>query len=96
MSTPLLLNTNMRFFGAKKTKGKKSEKSKKEKDEIKEQFADVDTDDIKNEFISELELVLETLEENLGSIKSGRATNDAFDDIQVKAYGEMCDFADVA
>ena len=35
------------------------------------------------------------LEEDLKSIKSGRASNDIFDEIQVKAYGEMHPFGDL-
>ena len=35
------------------------------------------------------------MEEKLSKIKSGRASADIFDDIQVKAYGEMMDFGDL-
>ena len=38
---------------------------------------------------------MELLEEDLASIKSGRATNDVFDDLEVKAYGEMFPFGDL-
>ena len=77
---------------AKKTKAKKAEKTKVEKDQIKEEFAEVDTDDILNEFKDTLEQILEILEDDLKSIKSGRATGDIFDDIEVKAYGEWQEF----
>ena len=84
----------MRSF-AKKTKKEATEKSKAEKDAIKDEFADMDTDDLRAQFVNELEEVLLNLEEKLSKIKSGRASPDAFDDIQVKAYGEMMDFGDL-
>ena len=84
----------MRSF-AKKTKKEASEKIKAEKDAIKDEFADVDTDDIRAQFVDELEEVLLNMEEKLSKIKSGRASADIFDDIQVKAYGEMMDFGDL-
>ena len=34
-------------------------------------------------------------EDDLKTIKSGRATNDVFDDLEVKAYGEMQSFGDL-
>ena len=35
------------------------------------------------------------MEDELKAIKSGRATNDVFDDIEVKAYGEIYPFGDL-
>ena len=35
------------------------------------------------------------LEDDLTTIKSGRASNDIFDDLQVKAYGEFHNFQDL-
>ena len=84
----------MRYF-AKKTKSFKSEQKTKEKDDIKEQFAEVDTDDIKAEFQESLDQCVELLTIDLKGIKSGRATNDIFDEIEVKAYGEMQMFGDL-
>ena len=52
----------MRSF-AKKTKKEASEKIKAEKDAIKDEFADVDTDDIRAQFVDELEEVLLNMEE---------------------------------
>ena len=42
-----------------------------------------------------LDEILELLEEDLKSIKSGRASNDIFDDLEVKAYGEFHPFGDL-
>lgn len=70
----------MRLF-AKKTKKEASEKSKAEKDAIKDEFADVDTDDIRAQFVDELEEVLLNMEDKLSKIKSGRASADIFDDV---------------
>ena len=66
-----------------------------EKEQIKEEFADVDTDDIKNNFSITLDEILELLEDELKTIKSGRASNDIFDDLEVKAYGEFHPFGDL-
>ena len=70
----------MRLF-AKKTKKEASEKSKAEKDAIKDEFADVDTDDIRAQFVDELEEVLLNMDDKLSKIKSGRASADIFDDV---------------
>lgn len=55
----------------------------------------MDTDDIKLQFLVTLSEVLESLENDLKSIKSGRATGDIFDDLDVKAYGEMTKFGEL-
>lgn len=39
---------------------------------------------------------MDLLDEELSAIKSGRASRDIFDDLEVKAYGEMQMFCDVA
>ena len=65
------------------------------KDEIREEFADVDTDDIKAEFEGELDFVVEDLEESFKAIKSGRASNDIFDELDVHVYGDTCRFGDL-
>lgn len=39
---------------------------------------------------------MDLLEEALSSIKSGRASTKIFDDLEVKAYGEMQMFCDLA
>ena len=56
---------------------------------IKEEFAEVDTDDLLLNLEESIEKVLETLEEKLKNIKSNRASNDVFDELPVKAYGEI-------
>ena len=55
----------------------------------------MDTDDIKSKFQESLYEVLELLDDDLKQIKSGRASNDIFDEIEVKAYGEMTRFGDL-
>ena len=52
-------------------------------------------DDIKDQYIDLLQDVLEMMEDDLTTIKSGRASNDIFDDLQVKAYGEHHHFSDL-
>ena len=84
----------MRSF-AKKQKDTKKDKKAAEKDQIKEEFAEVDTDDIKNSFGETLTEALDNLEDELKTVKSGRASNDIFDDIEVKAYGEFHPFGDL-
>jgi ribosome recycling factor len=37
-------------------------------------------------------MCVEELDDDLSNIKSGRASTRIFDDLQVKAYGEMADF----
>ena len=59
---------------------------------MREEFAEVDTDDILDEFRGTLAQILEILADDLKTIKSGRATGDIFDDIEVKAYGEWQPF----
>ena len=59
-----------------------------EKSALKEEFADMGQDDIKNDFSDTLESHQEALEEKLAAIKSGRASPRIFDDLEVKAYGE--------
>ena len=86
------LTYNQARHFAKKTKAKKAEKSNKEKEQVREEFAEVDTDDIMNQFKDTLGEVIEILEDELKSIKSGRATGDVFDDLEVKAYGEWQPF----
>lgn len=90
-----MLVYNQAFHFAKKTKAQKNDKIKQEKEQIKDEFADVDTDDIKNQYVGTLNEVIEIFEEDLKTIKSGRATNDVFDDLEVKAYGEMQPFGDL-
>ena len=43
----------------------------------------------------DLEECLESLDDELKAIKSGRASNDIFDELEVKAYGEMQRFGDL-
>ena len=80
---------------AKKTKDQKKEKTAKEKQQIKEEFGSMDTDDIKLEFQESVEEHNIDLQQLLKAIKSGRASNDIFDELEVKAYGEMQRFGDL-
>ena len=80
---------------AKKQKDTKKDKKAAEKESIKEEFAEVDTDDIKNQFGDTLTEALDELEDQLKTVKSDRASNDIFDDIEVKAYGEFHPFGDL-
>jgi ribosome recycling factor len=50
---------------------------------------------MKEEFQINMNGILEELEVQLKSIKTGRATNDIFDDLEVKAYGESQKFGDL-
>ena len=43
----------------------------------------------------DLEECLDNLSEQLKTIKSGRASNDIFDELEVKAYGEIQRFGDL-
>ena len=52
--------------------------------------------DVKKDYAEKLMGCMELLDEELSSIKSGRATTKIFDDLEVKAYGDMALFCDVA
>ena len=60
-----------------------------EKEKIKEEFSQVEVDDIFDQFKSKTQAALDEMAESVAAIKSGRATPDIFDDLEVKAYGEM-------
>ena len=47
------------------------------------------------QFESTLVDVIDMFEDNLKKIKSGRASNDIFDELEVKAYGEMTRLGDL-
>ena len=55
----------VQYFNFAKKTNKKEDQKQKEKAEIKEQFADVDTDDIKDKFVEELMEVEDELVESL-------------------------------
>ena len=61
-----------------------------------EEFDGVELDDIKAEYRDNLEGCLELLQESLDDIKSGRASPTIFNDLEVKAYGDMCPLGDLA
>ena len=88
----------MHFAKKGKDKGGSIKKDAKEaeKANLKEEFADMGQDDIKNDFADTLESHQDSLDEKLASIKSGRASPRIFDDVEVKAYGELQVFQDVA
>lgn len=86
----------MRSFGPKKGNIGKEEKKALEKAKVHEEFEGKELDDIKRDYRDALDGCHDLLEEALASIKSGRANNKIFDDIEVKAYGENTPFCDVA
>uniref|UniRef100_A0A7S3CKV0 Ribosome recycling factor domain-containing protein n=1 Tax=Strombidium rassoulzadegani TaxID=1082188 RepID=A0A7S3CKV0_9SPIT len=91
-----IAGVSIRHFAKKGgKKDGKPDKQQLEKDKIREEFAEVDTEDIKNQYQESLDEVLEDIEEKLAQIKSGRASNDIFDDLEVKAYGESQVFQDL-
>jgi ribosome recycling factor len=63
---------------------------------LKEEFQGKELDDVKNEYQTSLDECLESLEEEMNQIKSGRASPTIFNDLEVKAYGEMQMFGDLA
>ena len=86
----------VRGFAKKGAKDSKKEKENKKKEAVHEEFEGKQLDDIKAEYTDELEGCLEELEDRLGEIKSGRASPTIFNDIEVKAYGEMTPMQDIA
>ena len=67
-----------------------------EKAKVHEEFEGKELDDIKRDYKTALEGCHDLLSESLASIKSGRASTKIFDDIEVKAYGDVTPFCDVA
>jgi ribosome recycling factor len=63
---------------------------------LKEEFEGKELDDVKNDYQTSLDDCLESLEEEMDQIKSGRASPTIFNDLEVKAYGEMQMFGDLA
>ena len=59
------------------------------------QFEGKDLDSVKKDFDGQLEIALEELEEALKQVRSGRASPNMFDHIEVTAYGEKHPFADL-
>jgi len=94
---PLSMVPTQRSF-AKGGKGKKDKDKKKEdeKAQILEEFDGQDLDSIKQDYIDALDMCIETLDESLASITSGRASPNIFNDIMVKAYGEEYPLGDLA
>jgi ribosome recycling factor len=63
---------------------------------VKDEFSGKELTDVKNDYQETLDSCTETLEESLDSIKSGRASPTIFNELEVKAYGEMQMFGDIA
>ena len=83
------------MFGPKKGQSNK-EKKDAEKAKVHSEFEGKQIDDIKKEYAESLIACKDELDDELGSVKSGRASTKIFDDLEVKAYGEMQYFCDVA
>ena len=56
------------------------------KDEINEEFADVDFDDLRNEYENDISVGFEDFQEELKSIKVGQIDSSFLDDISVFKY----------
>ena len=94
----VIYNYPVRYFAPPKKGGneKKEEKKAQEKAKVHEEFEGKELDDIKKEYAQSLIGCMDLLEEALDSIKSGRASTKIFDEVEVKAYGEVQQFCDVA
>ena len=88
-------NYPVRMFGPKKGQSNK-EKKDAEKAKVHSEFEGKQIDDIKKEYAESLIACMDELDDELSSVKSGRASTKIFDDLEVKAYGEMQYFCDVA
>lgn len=86
----------LRSFGAKKKGQTQKDKKDEAKQQVKSEFEGKELDDVKKDYAQALLDCSELLDEQLSSIKSGRADIRIFDDLEVKAYGEMAPFQDVA
>lgn len=86
-----------RFYFAKKVseKDKKTEKKEKEKEEVHSQFQGKDIDAIKSDFDAKLDDGLAKLSEAMKQIRSGRASPNIFDHLEITAYGEKHPFTDL-
>ena len=83
------------FFAKKTEKDKKAEKKEKEKEQVHAQFEGKDVDSVKKDYDGQLGIAIEELEEALKQIRSGRASPNIFDHIEVTAYGEKHPFPDL-
>lgn len=83
-----IINYPVRMFGPKKGASNK-EKKEEEKAKIHSEFEGKEVDDIKRDYAESLLGCMDLLDEQLCSIKSGRASTKIFDDLEVKAYGEI-------
>ena len=92
----LLMTAPTRGFAKGGKKGEKDKKKAQEKAQIHEEFAGQDLDSIKNDFSEALDECLESVDEALAAIKSGRASPTIFNDIPVRAYGEEYPLGDLA
>ncbi len=90
-----MVNIQYRLFAKKSEKDKKSEKKEKEKEQVHAQFEGKDLDTVKKEYDSQLDDLITDLEESLKQIKTGRASPNIFDHIEVTAYGEKHPFTDL-
>ncbi len=76
-------------------KEKKSEKKEKEKEQVHAQFEGKDLDAVKKDFDAQLADIVASLDEALKQVKSGRASPNMFDHLEVVAYGEKHPFSDL-
>lgn len=84
------------FAFAKKTeKDKKTEKKQQEKEAVHAQFEGKDVDTVKSEFDEQLAETIVSLDTALKAIRSGRASPNIFDHLEITAYGEKHPFTDM-
>ena len=83
-------------FAKKETHSKQKQAKEKEKASVRQEFEGKELEDIKSTFQNDLDECQETLEDELSYIKSGRASPNMFDDLEVKAYGELHVMKDLA
>ncbi|CDW84088.1 ribosome recycling factor [Stylonychia lemnae] len=82
-------------FAKKDEKNKKDDKKQKEKEQVHQQFEGQDLNTVKRDYDTKLQESIIELQESLKAVKSGRASTDIFDDIEVTAYGEKHPFSDL-
>ena len=82
-------------FAKKSEKDKKADKKQQEKEEVHAQFEGKDVEAVKDDFDTQLEETVGALDETLKQIRSGRASPNIFDHIEVIAYGEKHPFSDM-
>lgn len=87
---------NMRQFAKKSSeKEKKTDKKEKEKEEVHAQFEGKDLEAVKRDHDEQLAEIVSSLDEALKQVKSGRASSNMFDHMEVTTYGEKHPFSDL-